>query len=348
MNLHLKEISDKHVWENFHLNGGELSPQTSFFQSWNWGEFEKSLGKDVYFLGVVDLDGDQTKPLAISLATVVKAKRGNFLHLRNGPVARWDNPEIAREIIDLFRDFAAKKNLVFMRVSPLVQKDSEAAKLLKSLKFVDSQMHDVDAEITWMLDLTKPDQEILDGMRKNTRYYIRRAAKDGVEIIQTQDPTMLKEFFPIYLDTIKRQQWNAYPTDYIQKEFEQFVKDDMCKLFLAKYDHKYIAGAMFIYFNGQAYYHHSGSLTEFNKIPAQYLLQWESIIEAKRRNLKTYNFFGIAKDDDPNHPWSGLTFFKKGFGGYQQNWMHAQDLPLKPQYWLTHYYEKFERKRRGY
>lgn len=339
--LSLREITDKQIWNQFLLSGNH---PTSFFQSWNWSEFELELNKKVERLGIY---ADQ-ELIGITLATEVKAKRGNYLHLRNGPIMNWANPETVKEVINLLKQHAEAKQLAFIRISPLITKEDPAAKALKDLGFVASQMHDVDAEITWMLDLTQEEQQILDGMRKNTRYYVKRADKDGVEIIQTQDPGMLKEFWPIYLDTIKRQNWNAYSTDYIQKEFEKFIRDDMAKLFLAKYKHKYIAGAIFIYFNGQAYYHHSGSLTEFNKIPAQYLLQWESILEAKRRGLKTYNFFGIAKDDDPKHPWSGLTFFKKGFGGYQQNWLHAQDLPLETKYWLTHYYEMFERKRRGY
>src|SRR5690606_15201404 len=121
-------------------------------------------------------------------------------------------------------------------------------------------------------------------------------------------------------DTVQRQEWTAYDKNYIRKEFEAFVKHDQANLFLAEYEGKIIAGAIFIYYQDQVYYHHSGSLTAYRKIPAPYLIQWKSIQEAKARGTRTYNFFGIARDDREDHPWHGLTFFKKGFGGYEQRW----------------------------
>ena len=33
------------------------------------------------------------------------------------------------------------------------------------------------------------------------------------------------------------------------------------------------------------FYHHSGSLAKFNKIPVSYLLQWEAIKEAKKNDV---------------------------------------------------------------
>ena len=117
---------------------------------------------------------------------------------------------------------------------------------------------------------------------------------------------------------------------------------------MAKYQGKYIAAAIFIYYQQQAYYHHSGSLTEFKNVTAPYLIQWESIREAKKRGMKLYNFFGISREDNPKHPWYGLTFFKKGFGGFEHRWIHAKDKPLKLKYWVTNYYERLERIRRGY
>ncbi len=105
---------------------------------------------------------------------------------------------------------------------------------------------------------------------------------------------------------------------------------------------------MFIFYRNEVVYHHSGSLTEFRHIPASYLLQWEAINDAKKAGFEKYNFFGIAREDNLKHPWYGLSFFKKGFGGEEQRWVHGHDLPLKPKYWLTYIYEFLERKKRGY
>jgi len=71
-------------------------------------------------------------------------------------------------------------------------------------------------------------------------------------------------------------------------------------------------------------------------VPAAYLLQWEAIREVKSRGCKLYNFWGIS-DERRNHPWAGLTLFKKGFGGFSKEYLLAQDLPLRPFYWLSFY-----------
>ena len=75
-------------------------------------------------------------------------------------------------------------------------------------------------------------------------------------------------------------------------------------------------------------------------------MQWDAISEARYRGAAVYNFWGIAETDD-KHPWSGLTLFKKGFGGFSKEYLRAQDLPLTKKYWLTFLVEKIRKSRRG-
>jgi lipid II:glycine glycyltransferase (peptidoglycan interpeptide bridge formation enzyme) len=56
---------------------------------------------------------------------------------------------------------------------------------------------------------------------------------------------------------------------------------------------------------------------------------WEAIIDAKEKGCTIFDFWGIAPTDDPNHKWSGITTFKKGFGGQIISNMHAYDYPIK-------------------
>lgn len=339
--MKVKQITEKSVWEDFVINSGH---NYSFFQSWNWGEFERVSGKSVERLGFFE----EEKLVAIAQVVEVKARRGSFIHVRNGPICDWSKKELVSELIEELKNYGESKGVDFIRISPLIPYGSDFEKYLKSSKFVDNQMHDVDAEITWVLDISQSDEILLENMRKNTRYSIRRAEKDGVKIVISKDVQDLPKFFKVYQNTVERQKWHAYGFEYLKREFEIFAKDDQISIFLAEYQGVVIAASLFIYYGDTVYYHHSGSLTEYQKIPASYLIQWESIKESKRRKFINYNFFGIAREDSPKHPWYGLSFFKKGFGGREQRWIHAQDLPLKPKYWLTYFYEFFERRSRGY
>jgi len=47
---------------------------------------------------------------------------------------------------------------------------------------------------------------------------------------------------------------------------------------------------------------------------APHLLQWAAIKITKQLGYKYYDFWGIAPSDQPNHPWSGISRFKRGLG----------------------------------
>jgi peptidoglycan pentaglycine glycine transferase (the first glycine) len=343
MSYEFKEITDEKTWKDFEEN---YHDNETFFQSWEWSEFEKSIKKEVFRIGIYTAGSPDI--VGVMSIVLVNAKRGRLLHVRNGPLINWGNDQLVAEVVNHLRLLAVEKDCAYVRISPLLDDTKENRLLMKDLGFVGCQMHDVDAEVTWALNLNQTEDEILQGMRKNVRYYINRARKDGVQIIKSTNPDDLVKFWPIFLDTVERQAWKAYSYEYVYNEFKVFAAAGKALLVLAKYDEKFIAGSIFIFHKGVAYYHHSGSMTAFRKIPAPYLIQWHAIKDAKARGLTKYNFFGIARTDDPNHPWAGLTFFKKGFGGYMETHLHAHDLPIKKRYWLTNLYEFGERKLRGY
>jgi len=339
--ISFKEINDSKVWKDFEENYHDFE---TFFQSWEWTEFEKSMHKEVFRIGVYR--GERV--IGVMAVIHIKAKRGNLLHVRNGPLIDWNDEEVVKACVEYIQKLAGENNCSYARISPLIDNTKENKKKLQEYGFVNCQMHDVDAEVTWVMGLDKTEDEILAGMKKHTRYYISRAKRDGVSVIKSINPEDMVKFWPIFLDTVKRQDWKAYPYEYVFNEFKIFSDAGKALLILAKYTEKFIAGSIFIFHKGVAYYHHSGSLTEFRQIPAPYLIQWSIIKEAKEKGMKKYNFFGIARTDNPKHPWSGLTFFKKGFGGAAENHLHAQDLPIKRRYWLTHVFEFAEKKLRGY
>ena len=238
-----KHITDKNYWEDFILKSGY---KTSFFQSWAWGEFEKSLGKQVTRMGFY-YDG---KLVAIAQIVEVDAKRGRFLHIRNGPVVNWDNENIVKELLAQLKIIGKELGVDFVRISPHVNYSNYNSEFWKKQGFVTNQMHDVDAEITWVLDLKQDLETILQNMRKNTRYYIRKAEKDGVKIIKSKNIEDLNKFYEVYEDTVKRQKWNAYNYNYLKKEFETFTKEGDISIYLAEYQGKIIAASLFIYYHG--------------------------------------------------------------------------------------------------
>ena len=89
----------------------------------------------------------------------------------------------------------------------------------------------------------------------------------------------------------------------------------------------------------------SASDYNFRKLPATYAIINEAIKDAKKKNLKKLDFWGIAPDGAPKpHPWAGFTSFKKSFGGEEQKYAGTYDLIFKPQkYKLYQNFRKLNR-----
>jgi lipid II:glycine glycyltransferase (peptidoglycan interpeptide bridge formation enzyme) len=53
--------------------------------------------------------------------------------------------------------------------------------------------------------------------------------------------------------------------------------------------------------------------------------------------------WGIARKESKEHPWYGLTQFKKGFGGQLIKLPPTTDYPFSFKYWFNYIYEKIKR-----
>jgi len=114
----------------------------------------------------------------------------------------------------------------------------------------------------------------------------------------------------------------------------------IARLYLAEYKNKIIAANLVLFFGDMAVYLHGASSSEHRNVMAPYLLQWRQITDAKKAGCKKYDFWGIAPKFQILRPrrtslglansklntWSGITKFKKGFGGYEKNYIGAYDL----------------------
>ena len=333
-------IESRAEWDTF----VQQQPHYSFLHSWEWGEFNAQQGDKITRLGMYD----GATLIGVALLLKVGARRGPFLFCPHGPLVDWRNAERAKAFVQHILDRGRKSRAWFVRFSPLIPgDDAESQRPLSELGFRPAPIH-MHAEETWLLDISPDENTLLMGCRKTQRNLIRRAEKDGVEIVQSDNVDDLKIFDDLYADTATRHDFVPYSVNYLKREFNAFHEHDRARLFFAKYEGEMVSGAMILYYGKTAFYHHGASASKHNKIPGAYRLQWESILEAKQRGCTTYNFWGIAPEDKPDHPWNGLTFFKQGFGGYRIDYMHAQDRILSPLYWITHWIETERRKKRGF
>jgi len=343
MSILIKQITNKSQWESF-----VTSNKNTFLQSWNWGEFNKNTGEKIWRLGIFENDN----LLAVSLVIRVSAKRGLFLFVPQGPIiekGEWgvESGKCWNKFFEYLKSLGKEEGVGFVRVSPFLEDNNENLDTFRNCGFRNAPIHMMHPETTWLLDITKSEDEIVKNMRKTHRNLIRRAEKEGVKIIKNTDEKYLKEFYKIHKETVIRHKFIPFSYEYIKSELDVFKIDNQIEIFSAKYKDRIISSAIIVFYGSQAFYHHGASSSEYSKIPASYLNLWKAVKDAKTRGCKIFNFYGIV-ENKPDHPWNGLSKFKMGFGGYKKELLHCQDFPISKEYAITWLVETIRKIKRGY
>ena len=333
--MKIEEIKDEKIWEEF----VQKFKPNNFLTSWAWGDFNQKMGDKFFRLGI----WDREDLVGVSLVIKTSAKRGNFLLCPAGPLLT----KFDRKYFNLFamklEELAKQEEVKFIRIRPTIEA-GKMEKIIEEKNFKPAPTH-VHAQVSWILDITRSEEELLSSMRKSTRYLIRHSDKEGLEVKEQTDSGGVRALEALQKETVERHGFTPFSNEYLEEELEAFQNNDQVKILLVYKKEQLLAAAMIIFYGDSAFYHHGASVK--TKTAATYLLQWEAIKTAKKFGKKYYNFWGIAPVNSPKHPWAGLTYFKQGFGGFRIEYTRPYDLPTSSFYPLIYWFEKFRASSRG-
>lgn len=331
MNIQVKNVTEKSEWEQYVLAFSEAN----FLQSFNWGEFHQRLGKQVVRLAFFN---EHSQVVGLSAMVYETARRGNYISIAGGPLCNWNDVFLVKTIFEEIEVVARQLGAQFIRFRPQAIDSLELRAQLQQLGMVESPMH-VTADLTLQLDLSLSEDELLMQMRKNTRSAIRKAQKESITVETSTDPNDIREFYDIQLAVAQKQGFVPFSYDFLHTQFEVFNEDNQVMLFKAYQEGVLLASAFVLFYNSEAVYHYGVSTPENARLPGSYACQWAAILEAKNRGCSKYNFWGIAPEEATNHRFSGVSLFKRGFGGQEVEYLHAFDKPLSQWYKIISFFE---------
>lgn len=339
--MRVEFIKNKKEWDDF-VSKQEYSLFTQYSA---YGNFYKNIGEQYWIVGIYE----EEELIGGSLIVSVHARRGNFLFMPYGPILDYTNDKSLSELIKFVRKFAYEKQYDFIRVSPFIDDTPKHKEIFTKNGFRNAPLHML-AETTWILDISKTEKELLSSMKKNHRNLIRRCIREGVTVKKSTSRDAVDRLNNLHDITAKKHGFHRFSNEYINKEFNTFGVNDEALVFEAYLpDNTLDASSIIMFAGNMSAYRHSASLNTNPKLPSSYLIQWEAILESKRRNKKFYNFWGVTPNDSKkSHPFAGITHFKKGFGGFQKNLLHCQDLPITKKYWITFIIESIRKIKRGF
>lgn len=318
----------------------EKFPEANFLQSWGWGEFHQQLGETV-----VRRSYAESEKLAAWSGVVQRAKRGAYLAVAGGPLLNWSDTALVEKVLKDIKEIAKQNHCLFVRFRPQAVDSQELRSLVQRSGAKEAPMH-LTADLTLQLDLTLNETELLNQMRKNHRYLIRKAEKEGVITEISTNPDEISEFYQHQLELAKKHGFVPFSFQFLDKQFRTFVSRDQAFLVNAKKGSQLLASAFIIVYNQIAVYHYGVSTEANQNLPGSYAAQWRAIQEAQARGCHKYNFWGIAPKEATNHRFAGVSLFKRGFGGEELNYLPAHDIPLSNRYWLTYFFEQLRKKLR--
>ena len=130
--MNIQIVESKQDWETFL----QIHPEANFLQSWQWGEFQKALGKTVIRTGLYK-DG---KLAGVFLSVVEPAKRGRYMTVAGGPILDLSDQQSFEAFVSEVSRIAKENSCVFVRVRPQLIENEISKKLFeKADKFVFSK-----------------------------------------------------------------------------------------------------------------------------------------------------------------------------------------------------------------
>ncbi len=323
-----EEIENQQMWNN---SLPEMSG-ASFLQAFEFGQFHQKIGNKVFRLGI------KTNGKINSFCQILqlKTRLGEFFYIPGGPIINnWG--EDLKSLVEAILNIAKSEKASFIRFDPrtLIEKNQA---LLTELGFRQAPLFTQPA-CSLTLDLTKSLEELRSNLSDSTRYNIGWVERKGVRVTLSEDESDIVLFNKLLSETAIRHNFNLYRNkDYYKEQYLAFKNSSRAKLFLAyepeEFGQDILACAIVIYFGDTVTYLHAASSSKSPKLRAPYLMQWKIIEDAKKSGFSKYDFWGVAKDNNPNDTWAGVTEFKRSFGGKKVYYQKPYDLVLNKAYYL--------------
>ena len=289
----ITENNSKKEWDNFLIqNNG------TFLQSTLWGDFKKKYQKVFRFE-----KREEGETVGVCQIFREKSRFGNYLYIPHGPFS--SKKETREELFLEAVKVAKKEKDIFVNAEPIEELTSGRNSFLR-----------IQPQKTLISNINRDIEDIKKDFSKSTKRNINYAQRKGVVIKKGHD---LRSFIKLLKKTEKRQGFKSYPKDY----FENLLKIPNTELVLAIYEGSVVSGTLLFYFGNTVNFLHSASDYEKRELKAPALLRFQSIVFAKEKGCKFYNFWGINEKLFP-----GVTKYKKSFGGTEKEYPKGKDVPV--------------------
>lgn len=176
---------------------------------------------------------------------------------------------------------------------------------------------------TIRIDLIKSEEEIFKNFTEAKRRGIRKAVKNGVVVLETDDietfiKLKAKDFWPLgwFMAKDVRALWESFRPENaaVLLGFSRPPRGSPTAT-----PEVPVSGVLLLFYANVVYYWMAASTNEGKKLFAPTLLVWQALKLAKKKGCRIFDFEGIYDErfHKATRKWQGFTKFKQGFGGIE-------------------------------
>lgn len=293
-------------------------------QSALWGEFREKTG-----IKVVREKGLQLTihPIPYTKYTVGYLPKG---------------PDIDKNLLDGLYEIGKRENCIFIQLEPNIVKNKKSYKFKNLIK----SSRPLFTKYTFVLDLTKSEEELLKNMHPKTRYNLRLAEKKGVEVVEDNSDKAFAEYLKLTKETTQRQNFYAHNENYHKLMWETLRQTQgkpidknrlSAHLLKASYKGETLATWILFVLGDTLYYPYGASSNKYREVMASNLIMWEAIKFGKNLGLKKFDMWGaLGPNPDTKDPWYGFHRFKEGYGGKLTEFVGSYDFVINKNLYIIY------------
>lgn len=255
-------------------------------------------------------------------AAVREGRFPRYLYVPYGPASTARTAEALRSVTLTAR--AARFD--FVRVEPTGDDAPRAIATAGALA-----APDVQPRCTWVLDLTTDVETLRRGLASGHRSSINAARRRGVTIRSSGDPAAVEIFLELQRVAADRSGFEGQNARYHRTIAAVLMPRGVQRVYIAEAGGAPVAAAIAYDFGFTRYYAHAASDPDRGrKLGTGPPLLWQMILDARDRGATLFDFWGVACDERPDHPWAGFSRFKRAFGGRMVQHAGTWEIAVRP------------------
>lgn len=254
---------------------------------------------------------------------------GMTLGVMNGPIVDAETKErnqLVGSLLKELEDYCRRKRIIRAQIS--VPDSWQFQEVFHKMGYASAKI-----ENEYVVNLEEGVQKLWEKVNHNKRRNIKKAVKEGVEIVQSRSQEDLRTFYSMLQGSAERKGFSIQPPSWYEAVWKIY-KPELSKVFLAYWKGKSVSGVYIVIHGKTVYALNAGSRTEGWEVRPNDILHWKVMEWASQNGYSKYGM-GTVPEPPPTEESSewGIWRWKKEWNGNLEK-IQTFDKILLPRYKL--------------